>query len=61
VRPGEKRMRKDNQLSCSSYFGQVADDPAYPFPIYRDLLQLKAPDNWRPEEEIVAAREKERA
>ncbi len=48
----------DNQLSCSAYFGRIADDPNYPFPIYHDLLELKAPDNWRPEEEIVAARAK---
>lgn len=46
----------DNQLGCSTYFGQVADDPQYPFPIYHDLLELKAPDNWRPEDEIKAAR-----
>jgi branched-chain amino acid transport system substrate-binding protein len=46
----------DNQLSCSTYFGQVADDPNYPFPIYHDLLELKTPDNWRPEAEILAAR-----
>jgi hypothetical protein len=46
----------DNQLSCSAYFGRIADDPNYQFPIYHDLLELKAPDNWRPEEEIVAAR-----
>ena len=48
----------DNQLRCSAYFGRIADDPNYPFPIYHDLLELKAPDNWRPEEEIVAARAK---
>jgi branched-chain amino acid transport system substrate-binding protein len=48
----------DNQLSCSTYFGRVADDPKYPFPIYHDLLVLKAPDNWRPEAEIRAARNK---
>jgi branched-chain amino acid transport system substrate-binding protein len=46
----------DNQLSCSTYFGRVADDPKYPFPIYHDLLELKAPENWRPEAEIKAAR-----
>jgi branched-chain amino acid transport system substrate-binding protein len=46
----------DNQLSCSTYFGRVADDPQYPFPIYHDLLELKAPDNWRPEAEIISAR-----
>ncbi len=46
----------DNQLSCSTYFGRVADNPQYPFPIYHDLLELKAPENWRPEAEIKAAR-----
>ena len=46
----------DNQLSCSSYIGVVADDPKYPFPIYHDLVEVKGPDSWRPEEEIVAAR-----
>ena len=49
----------DNQLSCSAYFGRVADDPNYEFPIYHDLLELKGPDIWRPEVEILAAREKE--
>jgi len=48
----------DNQLSCSSYIGVVADDPMYPFPIYHDLVEVKGPDSWRPEEEIVAARSK---
>jgi branched-chain amino acid transport system substrate-binding protein len=42
----------DNQLSCPIYFGRVADDPRYPFPIYHDLLQIKAPQSWRPEPEI---------
>jgi hypothetical protein len=46
----------DNQLSCSAYFGRIADDPNYPFPIYPNLLELKAPDNWRPEAEILASR-----
>jgi branched-chain amino acid transport system substrate-binding protein len=56
---GKLTFRKiDNQLSCSTYFGRVADDPKYPFPIYHDLLELKAPDNWRPEAEILAARKK---
>ena len=56
---GRLSFRKiDNQLSCSAYFGRVADDPRYSFPIYHDLLELKAPDNWRPEEEIIAARKK---
>lgn len=48
--------RIDNQLSVSAYFGRVADDPAYDFPIYADLVELKAPDIWRPEAEILAAR-----
>jgi len=48
----------DNQLSCSSYIGVVADDPKYPFPIYHDLVEVKGPDSWRPEEEIIAARSK---
>jgi branched-chain amino acid transport system substrate-binding protein len=46
----------DNQLSCSAYFGMVADDPRYPFPIYHDLMEFKGPDIWRPEAEIQAAR-----
>ncbi len=49
----------DNQLSCSSYIGVVADDPAYPFPIYHDIVEVKGPDSWRPEAEIVEARSKE--
>jgi len=49
----------DNQLSCSSYLGVVADDPKYPFPIYHDLIEIKGPDSWRPEAEIVDARLKE--
>ena len=51
--------RIDNQLSCSAYFGMVADDPMYPFPIYHDLMEFKGPDIWRPEVEIRAARTKE--
>jgi branched-chain amino acid transport system substrate-binding protein len=46
----------DNQLSCSSYIGMVADDPKYPFPIYHDLVEVTGPESWRPEAEIVAAR-----
>ena len=48
----------DNQLSCSAYFGRVADDPAYPFPIYHDLQVLTAEKIWRSEAEIKAARAK---
>jgi len=50
----------DNQLSCSSYIGVVADDPKYPFPIYHDIVEVKGPDSWRPEAEIVAARMKKK-
>ena len=46
----------DNQLSCSAYFGRVADDPQYSIPIYHDLMEFKGPDIWRPEAEIEAAR-----
>ena len=59
---GRLSFRKiDNQLSCSFYFGQVADDPGYKFPIYRDLLEVKAPDIWRPKAEIAAARVKSKS
>lgn len=47
----------DNQLSCSAYFGRVADDPNYDFPIYAGMVELKGPDIWRPEAEIRAARD----
>jgi branched-chain amino acid transport system substrate-binding protein len=58
---GQLFFRKiDNQLSCSSYIGVVADDPAYPFPIYHDLVQVKGPDSWRPDAEIMDARSKEK-
>lgn len=46
----------DNQLSCSAYFGRIADDPKYTIPIYHDLMEFKGPDIWRPEAEIEAAR-----
>ncbi len=54
---GRLYFRKiDNMLSCSSYIGVVADDPKYPFPIYHDVVEVKGPESWRPEAEIVAAR-----
>ncbi len=46
----------DNQLSCSSYLGVVADDPAYPFPVYKELIEIKGPDSWRGEKEILSER-----
>jgi branched-chain amino acid transport system substrate-binding protein len=54
---GRLYFRKiDNMLNCSSYIGVIADDPKYPFPIYHDVVEVKGPDSWRPEAEIVAAR-----
>ena len=56
---GKLYFRKiDNQLSCSAYFGRVADDPGYSFPIYHNLQEFKGPDIWRSEEEIKTARGK---
>jgi branched-chain amino acid transport system substrate-binding protein len=49
----------DNQLRCSSYVGVVADDPKYPFPILKDLIEVKGIDSERPEAEIIAARKAE--
>ena len=49
----------DNQLRCSSYVGVVADDPKYPFPILKDLIEIRGIDSERPEAEIVAARKAE--
>ena len=46
----------DNQLSCSSYLGVVSDHSDYNFPIYKDLIEVKGPDSWRPENEIMATR-----
>lgn len=56
---GRYYFRKiDNQLSCSAYFGMVADDDRFSFPIYHELKEYKAADIWRPEKEIQAARNK---
>jgi branched-chain amino acid transport system substrate-binding protein len=49
----------DNQLRCSSYLGVVADDARYPFPILKDLIEVKGIDSERPEAEIIAARKAE--
>lgn len=46
----------DNQLSCSAYFGRVADSSHYPFPVYEELMELKGPEIWRSESEIRADR-----
>lgn len=48
----------DNQLSCSSYLGIVADDTSYSFPVYKELIEIKGPDSWRNEEDIRSARTK---
>lgn len=54
---GRLQFRKiDNQLNCSVYFGRVADDPDYPFPIYYDLMEIKASRTRRPEQQIVDIR-----
>lgn len=50
----------DNQLRCSSYVGVVADDAKYPFPILKDLIEVKGIDSERPEAEIIAARQGEK-
>lgn len=47
----------DNQLGVPAYFGQVADDPDFAFPIFHDLKVFPAEAVWRPETEIRAARE----
>ncbi|MDX2111105.1 MAG: ABC transporter substrate-binding protein [Verrucomicrobiota bacterium] len=47
----------DNQLICPVYVGTVADDPAYPFPIYHNMQVIPGAETMRPEAEIVAARE----
>jgi branched-chain amino acid transport system substrate-binding protein len=58
---GELSFRPiDNQLGCSSYLGRVADDEAYPFPVYHSIIEVKGPDSWRPESEIIAARQTEK-
>ena len=44
------------RIAGDDYFGRVADDPGFSFPIYHDLLEFNAADIWRPEAEIKAAR-----
>ncbi|QTA80590.1 Leucine-binding domain-containing protein [Desulfonema limicola] len=51
--------RINNQLSCSSYIGIITDDPKYPFPVYKDIIEVKGSDSWRPESEILAHRQAE--
>ena len=46
----------DNQLSCSAYFGKVADVEGFSIPIYEDLMEMKGTQIWRSEDEIRAAR-----
>lgn len=50
----------DNQLSCSSYVGTIADDPKYPFPIYKNIIEVKGGESERPESEILDARKAEK-
>lgn len=57
---GNLKFREiDNQLRCSSYVGFVADDTAYPFPIYKNIIEVKGEESERPESEIIAARKAE--
>jgi branched-chain amino acid transport system substrate-binding protein len=53
--------KTDNQLSCSSYLGVIADDPAYPFPVYHELTEVKAEDSWRSEADIAAIRSRDKS
>lgn len=46
----------DRQLVCPSYMGVVEDDPAWPFPIYKDLVVIPGEETVRSEAEIIAAR-----
>mgnify|MGYP000154715315 CR=1 FL=1 len=46
----------DNQLACPVYLGTIGADPAYTFPIYKDLVVVPAGDTMRPEAEVEAAR-----
>jgi len=46
----------DNQLACPVYLGVIGTDPAYPFPIYKNLQVVPASDTMRSENEIAAAR-----
>jgi branched-chain amino acid transport system substrate-binding protein len=56
---GKLYFRKiDNMLNCQSYIGIIADNPQYPFPIYKDLVIVTGEESWRPESEIPAVREK---
>lgn len=58
---GKLKFREiDNQLRCSSYIGVVADDPKYPFPIYKNIIEVKGEESERPEKEIIEARKAEK-
>ncbi len=46
----------DNQLACPVYLGTIGSDPAYTFPIYKDLVVVPASETMRPEAEVEAAR-----
>lgn len=58
---GNLKFREiDNQLRCSSYIGAVEDDPKYPFPIYKNIIEVKGEESERPEREIIEARKAEK-
>ncbi len=46
----------DNQLACPVYLGVIGNDPAYPFPIYKELQIVPASETMRPAAEVEAAR-----
>lgn len=58
---GKLKFREiDNQLSCSSYVGVISDDAKYPFPIYKNIIEVKGSESERPESEILDARKAEK-
>lgn len=58
---GKLKFREiDNQLICSSYVGVIADDPSYPFPIFKKIIEVKGEESIRPEKEIIEARKAEK-
>lgn len=42
----------DRQLACPSYLGTVGDDPAWPFPVLRDLMVIPGAECMRSEDEV---------
>ncbi|MCK6488510.1 MAG: ABC transporter substrate-binding protein [Planctomycetes bacterium] len=42
----------DRQLVCPSYLGTVGDDPAWPFPVFKDLMMIPGAECMRSEDEV---------